>query len=151
MVAAFAASLGVPHATLNPTEPIAGSLQAAARAARYALLEDWRQERRLDWVLTAHHADDQLETLVMRLGRTRFAAGRRQPIEQALFMADVFANGTTTTFFRGTTTGAPIARSVHLTRDGSGRITSLRDGTTTTSRGLPRQVMVAMTGGAGRS
>jgi hypothetical protein len=69
--------------------------------------------------------------LVMRLGRTRFAAGRRQPIEQALFMADVFANGTTTTFFRGTTTGAPIARSVHLTRDGSGRITSLRDGTTT--------------------
>ena len=69
--------------------------------------------------------------LVMRLGRTRFTAGRRQPIEQALFMADVFASGSTTTFFRGSTTAVPIARSVQLTRDGTGRITSLRDGTTT--------------------
>lgn len=75
MVAAFAASLDVPHATLTPTEPIAGSVQAAARAARYALLEDWRQERRLDWLLTAHHADDQLETLVMRLGRASGLTG----------------------------------------------------------------------------
>lgn len=75
MVAAHAAAMGVPHATLTPTEPIAGSLQAAARAARYTLLEDWRQERRLNWVLTAHHADDQLETLVMRLGRASGLTG----------------------------------------------------------------------------
>lgn len=69
--------------------------------------------------------------LVMRLGRTRFAAGRRQPIEQALFMADVFANGATTTFFRGSATAGPVARTVQLTRDGAGRIIALRDGTTT--------------------
>lgn len=74
-VAAFAASIVVPHATLTPTEPIAGSVQAAARAARYALIEDWRLEQRLDWVLTAHHADDQLETLVMRLGRASGLTG----------------------------------------------------------------------------
>lgn len=74
-VADYSAAIGVPHATLTPTEPIAGSLQAAARAARYALIEDWRHERALDWVLTAHHADDQLETLVMRLGRASGLAG----------------------------------------------------------------------------
>ena len=42
------------------------SLEAAARRVRYGFLE--RQRRALDarWVLTAHHADDQAETLLLR-------------------------------------------------------------------------------------
>lgn len=69
MVATVAAQFRIPHATLRPSAPIAGSVQAGARAARYALLEAWRQHEALDWVLTAHHADDQAETLLMRLNR----------------------------------------------------------------------------------
>lgn len=74
-VAELGARLGVAHAILRPAEPIAGSVQAAARQARYALLEHWRQARGLDWLLTAHHADDQAETLLMRLNRGAGVAG----------------------------------------------------------------------------
>ncbi|MEQ1726589.1 MAG: tRNA lysidine(34) synthetase TilS [Sphingopyxis sp.] len=74
-VARLCADIGVPHTTLVPAEPITGSLQAAARTARYAALEEWRVAERLDWVMTAHHADDQLETLVMRLNRSSGVAG----------------------------------------------------------------------------
>jgi tRNA(Ile)-lysidine synthase len=75
LVAQYAASIAIPHETLHPHAPITGSVQAAAREARYALLEDWRRERAIDWVLTAHHADDQLETLVMRLNRASGLSG----------------------------------------------------------------------------
>ena len=68
-VSGLCLDLGVPHAVLRPGTPISGNLQSAARTARYALLEDWRGERGLDCVLTAHHADDQAETLMMRLNR----------------------------------------------------------------------------------
>lgn len=61
--------LDVPHAVLRPDVPITGNLQAAARQARYARLESWREAQGLDWILTAHHADDQVETLLMRLNR----------------------------------------------------------------------------------
>lgn len=67
--------LGIAHAVLKPAGPIAGSLQAAARQARYALIEQWRRERGLDWLVTAHHADDQAETLLMRLNRGAGVAG----------------------------------------------------------------------------
>ncbi len=63
------ASLGLPHTILEPSIPISGSLQSAARHARYALLESWANENRIDAILTAHHADDQAETLLMRLNR----------------------------------------------------------------------------------
>ncbi|WP_419722903.1 tRNA lysidine(34) synthetase TilS [Sphingobium aquiterrae] len=69
MVARWCATHGIAHATLHPPVPITGNLQSAARTARYALLQQWRDAQGLDWLMTAHHADDQLETLLMRLNR----------------------------------------------------------------------------------
>lgn len=76
-VAAICASLGVPHDTLVVEwgEEPTGNLQARARDARYALLGQWALEHRLGSVLTAHHADDQAETLLMRLARGSGVAG----------------------------------------------------------------------------
>ena len=67
--------LGLHHDTLRSDAPLTGSIQAEARALRYRLLEQWRAARGLDYVLTAHHADDQAETLLMRLNRASGVAG----------------------------------------------------------------------------
>ncbi len=75
MVASFCRREHIPHSTLRPAAPIAGSLQAAARAERYRLLDQWRGANALDHILTAHHADDQLETIVMRLNRSSGVGG----------------------------------------------------------------------------
>ncbi len=75
MVASFCSREHVPHSTLRPAAPIKGSLQAAARAERYQLLEQWRDANALDHIVTAHHADDQLETIVMRLNRSSGVGG----------------------------------------------------------------------------
>ena len=74
MVAHVCTQLGVSHATL-PVEVERGNLQDRARAARYAALGDWARERGLVAIATAHHADDQAETLVMRLNRGSGLAG----------------------------------------------------------------------------
>jgi len=69
-VARLADSVGLPHATLTPETSIpATNLQAEARAARFATLENWCTSHGVRWLLTAHHADDQAETLLMRLAR----------------------------------------------------------------------------------
>lgn len=75
MVANWCASQDLPHVVLRPKEPITGNIQSSARAARYALMEGWRADRGLDWLLTAHHADDQLETILMRLNRGSGVSG----------------------------------------------------------------------------
>lgn len=75
MVARWCDGQGIPHAILRPSVPITGSVQARARAVRYALLDAWMDERGLDWLLTAHHADDQIETMLMRLNRSSGVAG----------------------------------------------------------------------------
>ena len=75
MVASFCNREHIPHSTLRPAAPIKGSLQAAARAERYHLLNQWRDAHALDHILTAHHADDQLETIVMRLNRSSGVSG----------------------------------------------------------------------------
>lgn len=68
-VASICGERGIPHATLRPVVPIRGSIQSAARRARYGLLHDWMKEQHIDWLATAHHADDQLETMIMRILR----------------------------------------------------------------------------------
>lgn len=45
------------------------SIQLAARALRYDWFKDLLAEKKYDYVLTAHHADDNLETLLINLSR----------------------------------------------------------------------------------
>ncbi len=61
--------LGVPHATLALGQRGRGNLSDWARSARYAALDAWRETLGCGVLLTAHHADDQLETMIMRLNR----------------------------------------------------------------------------------
>lgn len=69
MVAAWCESHGVPHEILAPNEAITGNIQSSARKARYALLAGWQARRGLAWLMTAHQADDQIETILLRLSR----------------------------------------------------------------------------------
>lgn len=77
LVAGACRSLDVRHAILAPPEPLGpgADLQARARDLRYRLLGEWATRRGLSGVLTAHHADDQAETFLMRAGRAAGLAG----------------------------------------------------------------------------
>lgn len=52
-----------------------GNVQAQAREARYAAFEHWVNDRGLAAIMTAHQADDQAETMIMRLNRGSGVAG----------------------------------------------------------------------------
>jgi tRNA(Ile)-lysidine synthase len=71
LVAGICEKLGVPHSilTVEWKEKPETAIQERARNARYGLLGRWAQEKGLRALLTAHHADDQAETLVMRMLR----------------------------------------------------------------------------------
>jgi len=74
LVLAACEARGVPCEVLC-VEVADGNLQAEAREARYRALGEWAGRNELSGVATAHHADDQAETLLMRLNRGSGVAG----------------------------------------------------------------------------
>ncbi len=82
-VAEVCERFGVPH-TILPIEVEPGNLHDSAREARYRAMGEWALAGGMYGILTAHHADDQAETLLMRLNRGSGLSGlsgirRRQP------------------------------------------------------------------------
>lgn len=75
-VACAAQSLGFPHRILEwrGAKPET-RIQERAREARYGLLFQHAREIAADFVVTAHHADDQAETILFRLVRGSGIAG----------------------------------------------------------------------------
>ena len=77
-VARICALLAVPHHILT-VKVAEGNLQSEARSARYAAMAEWLPQQAAEGaplaLATAHHADDQAETLLMRLNRASGVAG----------------------------------------------------------------------------
>ena len=68
-VARICETLGVSHRILALPGRRRGNLGQWARELRYAQLHEWCRDVGIDWLMTGHHADDQLETMIMRLNR----------------------------------------------------------------------------------
>jgi len=64
---------GIEHHILTwerkKNEKLYTSIQAVARKARYQMLGQWCKDRSIKHLLTAHHAQDQLETFMIRLAK----------------------------------------------------------------------------------
>lgn len=69
LVAAWCQDLHVPHTVLRWEGEPQGNLQAAARQARYGLMARWCRDEGVSTLLTAHHLNDQAETVLQRLAR----------------------------------------------------------------------------------
>lgn len=88
LVGKEARSLGLRHAILDwVDEKPASGLQAAARAARYRLLINHAQEIGAGAIVAAHTADDQAETVLMRLARSSGPRGLAGMVEDVRIAA----------------------------------------------------------------
>jgi tRNA(Ile)-lysidine synthase len=75
-VAGWAKALGFPHHLLTwEGEKPRTRIQERARQARYRLLQECAARIGADHIITAHHADDQAETVLLRLTRGSGPAG----------------------------------------------------------------------------
>lgn len=81
-----AKNLDIPHTTArvpwgtHPFPPLpfqSQSFEATARTVRYYLVWKWMQKEDIGAVAMGHHADDQVETALMRLGRNSTLLGGR--------------------------------------------------------------------------
>lgn len=72
----LAKQLGIDHSVLKWDRRVSGgNLQDRAREARYRLLADWAKSRKISVLALAHTADDQAETVLMRLARSAGVTG----------------------------------------------------------------------------
>ncbi len=84
LVVAACEARGVPCEVLT-VQVGEGNLQQEARFARYRAFSDWCKVRKLEAIATAHHADDQAETLIMRLNRGSGLSGLAGVRPRSLF------------------------------------------------------------------
>lgn len=65
------------------------NVQAAARTARYELIQKWCVEKKITNLVLAHHMDDQAETFLMRLSRGSGVYGLASMAEQSPLMGSL--------------------------------------------------------------
>ncbi|WP_260482632.1 tRNA lysidine(34) synthetase TilS [Sphingomicrobium flavum] len=78
LVGSIARRLDIPHETVTldwPEGTPSSNLEAIARRERYDAIEQWAARHGIRFCATAHHADDQAETMLMRLARGAGLAG----------------------------------------------------------------------------
>lgn len=86
-VQTLCADLLVPHTTLRwQSHDGSGNLQERAREARYKLMSDWAKTQDIAVFALGHTADDQAETVLMRLARSSGVDGlAAMPLSRTIF------------------------------------------------------------------